>query len=204
MVGIAPISYMFEMWNLSYMIARYIGLYLKYWLAKIQYWGKVKFNGFTVLYAFQESYIEIGKDTVFNSSPLSNLVGLGQRMIMVARYGGKLSIGECCQISGSTLYAMQEITIGKRVFIGGNCKIIDNDFHPLQASKRLPQKPEDIRKRPIRIGDECFIGANSIILKGTILGRNCVVGAGSVVSGIWPDNSIIAGNPARLVRQNEE
>ena len=115
-----------------------------------------------------------------------------------------MCIGEDCQISGSTIYAMREITIGRKVFIGGNCKIIDNDFHPLAASKRLPQRPEDINKEPIIIGDECFIGTNSIILKGTTLGRNCVVGAGSVVNGNWPDNSIIAGTPARLIRMNEE
>lgn len=129
-------------------------------------------------------------------------MGLYQRMIIVARHGGKIAIGEGCGISGSTIYAMDEISIGKRVLIGGNCKIIDNDFHPLAASMRNPQKPEDIKKRPIKIGDDCFIGANSIILKGTTLGNNCVVGAGSVVHGIWPDNSIIAGNPARLIGEN--
>ena len=103
--------------KIKYMIARYIGLYLKYLAEKIKYLGKVKFKGFTVLYSFPGSKIEIKDGTVFNSSPLSNLVGLSQRMIIVARHGGKVSIGEECQISGSTIYAMQEITIGKRVFI---------------------------------------------------------------------------------------
>lgn len=186
------------------MIIRSLGLYLKYLQAKIKYLGKVKFNGFTVLYAFRGSKIDIGTGTVFNSHPLSNLVGLNQRMIMVARHGGTIKIGEGCQISGSTIYAMESIALGRNVYVGGNCKIIDNDFHPLAASKRISQKPEDISKRPITIGDDCFIGANSFILKGTSLGRNCVVGAGSVVSGTWPDNSIIAGNPARLIRKNEE
>lgn len=186
------------------MLKRIIGLYLKYILAKIRYRGRVKFNGFTVYYGFPGSTIKIGEGVVFNSHPLSNLVGLYQRMIIVARYGGRITIGENCGISGSTIYAMDEINIGRDVLIGGNCKIIDNDFHPLAASKRNPQKPKDIKKRPINIGDGCFIGANSIILKGTTLGKNCVVGAGSVVSGIWPDKSIIAGNPARLVRENEE
>lgn len=139
-----------------------------------------------------------------NSHALSNLVGLGQRMIIVARYGGKIKIGSGCGFSGSTIYAMESIEIGKDVLIGGNCKIIDNDFHPLQAEKRIHQKPEDIRKAPIKIGDGCFIGANSIILKGTTLGKNCVVGAGSVVHGTFPDNVILAGNPARVVRENHE
>ena len=55
---------------------------------------------------------------------------------------------------------------------------------------------------PIHIDDGCFIGANSIILKGTTLGKNCVVGAGSVVSGKFPDNVIVAGNPARIIKEN--
>lgn len=68
---------------------------------------------------------------------------------------------------------MLHIEIGKNVLIGGNCKIIDNDFHPLRVEKRIPfQKNEDIKKRPIKIGDGCFIGANLIILKGTVLGKN--------------------------------
>ena len=98
---------------------------------------------------------------------------------------------------------MKEITIGDNVLIGGNCKIIDNDFHPLPASQRVNQKVQDIKMRSITIGDGCFIGANSIILKGTTLGKNCVVGAGSVVSGIFPDNVIIAGNPAKIIKENK-
>lgn len=138
-----------------------------------------------------------------NSSPLSNLVGLFQRTIIVARHGGRIDIGENTGISGSTIYAMQHIEIGRNVLIGGNCKIVDNDFHPLLVEKRIPrQKVEDIKKAPIHIGDGCFIGANSIILKGTVLGKNCVVGAGSVVSGKFPDNVIIAGNPARVIKSN--
>lgn len=185
------------------MIKRYLGLYYKYLIVKWKYRGIISFRGFTIYYTFPESTITIGEGTIINSSPMSNFVGLFQRMVIVARYGGKITIGEGCQISGSTIYAMKEITIGKNVFIGGNCKIIDNDFHSLPSSKRIPQKPEDIKKRPITIGDDCFIGTNSIILKGTTLGRNCVVGAGSVVHGSWPDNSVIAGNPAKVIGINE-
>ena len=61
-----------------------------------------------------------------------------------------------------------------------------------------------LKKRPVVIGEGCFLGANSIILKGTTLGKNVVVGAGSVVSGTFPDNVIIAGNPARIIKNNKE
>lgn len=187
------------------MLVRKLGLYIKYLIAKFKLRNKVSFNGFTIVYEFNDSSISFaeGKEkTVINSSSFSNMVGLYQRSILVARYGGKISIGAGCGISGTTIYAMNSIKIGENVLIGGNCKIIDNDFHPLPASQRINQKVEDIKTRPIEIGDGCFIGANSIILKGCKLGKNCVVGAGSVVSGTFPDNVIIAGNPARIIKEN--
>lgn len=189
------------------MIIRKLGLFVNYLLTKYKYRDSVIFNGFTICYTFPNSYITFKKGykkSVINSDFFSNMVGLYQRTIIVARYGGRITIGSGCGISGSTVYAMKEINIGDNVLIGGNCKIIDNDFHPLLASQRVDQKLEDIKRRPINIGDGCFIGANSIILKGTTLGKNCVIGAGSVVSGTFPNNVIIAGNPAIIIRENKE
>lgn len=53
--------------------------------------------------------------------------------------------------------------------------------------------------REIHIGDNCFIGARSIILPGTVIGDNCIIGAGSVVRGNIPANSIYAGSPVKFV-----
>ena len=189
------------------MIIRKLGLFAKFVLAKYKYRDHVIFNGFTVCYTFPDSNITFKKGcrkSIINSDFFSNMVGLYQHTIIVARYGGHITIGAGCGISGSTIYAMKEINIGDNVLIGGNCKIIDNDFHPLSASERINQKTEDIKKRTINIGEGCFIGANSIILKGTTLGKNCVVGAGSVVSGTFPDNVIIAGNPAKIIKENKK
>ena len=181
-------------------MVRSIILYLLYWKNKITL-RQVKLKGYCVLFSFPGSKIKMGKGIV-NSSFTSNMLGLWQRTIMVARYGGQIEIGEGFGISGSTIYSIKSIKIGKDVTIGANCKIIDNDFHPLDpVQRRLNLNEEHTKRAPIVIGDNCFIGMNSIILKGTTLGNNVVVGAASVVHGSFPDNCIIAGNPARIVRQ---
>src|SRR5665648_969213 len=107
--------------------------------------------------------------------------------------------------SGATLtiYERKGITIGNNTLIGGNVKIIDNDFHPIEIETRNQDIKEKIRTRIIIIGKNCFIGCNSIILKGTSLGDGVVVGAGSVVSGQFPDNVVIAGNPAKIINHLE-
>lgn len=187
------------------MLIRKLYLYINYWYTRIKNFKTVKFNGYTICFAFANSCIIFKKGpnkTIINSDFVSNLIGLYQRSIIIARYGGKITIGAGCGISGSTIYSMKEIIIGDNVFIGANCKIIDNDFHPTSSSLRINQQVDNIKKKTIKIGNECFIGTNSIILKGTILGNNCVVGAGSVVSGIYPDNVIIAGNPAKIIKSN--
>lgn len=54
------------------------------------------------------------------------------------------------------------------------------------------------------LGRNVFIGCNCIILKGTKLGDNCIVGAGSVVHGEFPEGCVLAGNPARIIKKVEE
>lgn len=85
--------------------------------------------------------------------------------------------------------------------IGGNAKILDNDFHPIEVEARLADDRDRIGTREVVIGKNCFIGCNALILKGTVLGDNCVVGAGAVVSGKFEDNCVIAGNPARVIKR---
>lgn len=179
---------------------RSIVFHLIYWKNKL-FMRKVKLNGYCVIFQFSDSHIFIEGGGSINSSFTSNMLGLWQRTIMVARYGGKIEIGDGFGISGSTIYSTASIKIGKNATIGANCKIIDNDFHPLDPEyRRLSLNKEHTARAPIKIGDDCFIGMNSIILKGTTLGNNVVVGAGSVVQGTFPDNCIIAGNPAKIIK----
>ena len=145
---------------------RYILLYIIYLIRKIKDLGKVQYHGFTVCFAFKNCEVSIGKGTDISSAPMSNLLGLYQKTIIVARYGGKISIGERCGISGSTIYSTSKINIGNYTRVGANCKIIDNDFHPMELDyRRKALNKEYARRKPINIGNDCFIGMNSIILK---------------------------------------
>ena len=190
------------------MLIRELAFFAKYIIMRWKYRKQIWFRGIPAIYAFKDSSISFNNDggekiNIFSHS-LSNMIGLSQRVIIVAKYGGKIEINEGVCMSGCTLYAMDSIVIGKNTDIGAGCKIIDNDFHPLPYSQRHPVELIDkVKRKPITIGEGCFIGANSIILKGTTLGNNVVVGAGSVVNGSFPDNVIIAGNPAKVVKHNE-
>lgn len=183
---------------------RGILLRLSFLRTRLKY-KRVIFKGWCVVCELSRGRISIGDGTSIYSSFSSNMLGLYQRSILVARYGGKISIGENCGISGSTIYSWESIIIGNYTRVGANCKIIDNDFHPIEQEYRKKALNEQYTRRaPIIIGDDCFIGMNSIILKGTTLGNNVIVGAGSVVHGTFPDNCIIAGNPARIVKRLDD
>lgn len=178
-------------------------------MTHVKYGKKLLLKGMPVIYNKKGAELQIGENCVIKSSFMSNLVGLYSKTIIVTRAeGAKISIGNNVGISGATIYARKGITIGDNTCIGGNVKILDNDFHPIEWEERnrllQDEKGGDVTElipaKPISIGKNCFIGCNSIILKGTTLGDGCVVGAGAVVSGQFPDNSVIAGNPAKVIK----
>lgn len=168
---------------------------------KVGYGKGLTLKGVPVIINSRGSSMNFGKGVVIKSSFLSNLVGLYQRTVIVTRTGhAVIRIGDCVGISGATIYARERIEIGDHTCIGGNVKILDNDFHPIGIEDRNADRKEQIGTKPVFIGRNCFIGCNSLILKGVRLGDGCVVGAGSVVTGTFPAGSVIAGNPARVVK----
>lgn len=169
---------------------------------KVKYGKNVVLKGMPVIFNKGGATLEIGDDCVIKSSFLSNLIGLYQRTIIVTRTSeAEIKIGKNVGISGATIYARKSIEIGDNTMVGGNAKILDNDFHPIEIEARLNDDKEKIGTKPVKIGKNCFIGCNALILKGTELGDGCVVGAGAVVSGKFEENSVIAGNPARVIKK---
>lgn len=90
------------------------------------------------------------------------------------------------------------ITIGKNCVVGVGFRCYDSDFHPLLAAER--EDASKVKMKPVKIGDDVFIGENVMVLKGSEVGDRSVIGAGSVVCGKFPQDSLIAGNPAKLIR----
>ncbi|MEH7097781.1 acyltransferase [Neobacillus vireti] len=181
------------------MKSNWFKIYLR--LNKIIYGKGLTLKGLPIIYSKSGNRLSIGNNVTINSSFLSNLVGLYQRTIIVTRtHEAEIHIGNNVGISGATIYARKSIKIGDNTMVGGNTKIIDNDFHPIDPKVRSKTPNENMQIQSIEIGENVFIGCNCLILKGTKIGNNSVIGAGSVVTGEIPENCIAAGNPAKVLR----
>jgi len=160
----------------------------------------VLFYGYPLLRILPAAKITVGDNVNFVSAPSANLVGLSKRMSIVVLQKATLDIGNNTGFSGVSIVCYDSIAIGQYCNFGGNVWIWDTDFHSLDWQIRRKTSAGSNTK-PIVIGDDVFVGANSIILKGVSIGDRSVIGAGSVVSRNIPADEVWAGNPARLIRK---
>ena len=108
-----------------------------------------------------------------------------------------MKIGKNCSINARHFSTEPFlIEIGDHVAIATGTMLVTHDGAAWVLRERVPEI--DVFGE-IKIGDNTFIGSNSLILPGTHIGRNCVIGAGSVVRGTVPDNSVVMGNPGKIV-----
>lgn len=149
------------------------------------------------------SHIFIGDKVSLCSVSKYTALGVNHPVILrTLRARSVIDIGEDTGMSGCTICAAVSVKIGRQCLIGANVSISDSDFHSIKAeNRRHNDSSDEINVAPVNIGNNVFIGTNSIILKGVAIGDNSVVGAGSIVTKSFPKNSIIAGNPAKLIGQ---
>lgn len=116
----------------------------------------------------------------------------GLRPTLISGWG-KIRFGHRCFVNtGSTIIAVEEIVVGDDVAFANEVYVMDSDSHGVEG------RPH--RQAPVHIGDGCWIGARAMILPGVTLGKRVLVAAGAVVTKDVPDDSLVAGNPARVVR----
>jgi len=128
---------------------------------------------------------------------------------LVVEGGGSIEIGNNVNIGKKTsIRSSESIKIGDYVLISANVIILDNNSHSLDFKERRIDIDESrngyqqSKSSPIIIGNDVWIGARAVILKGVKIGNRSIIAAGSVVTKNVPNDSIYAGNPAKLVKMN--
>jgi len=150
-------------------------------------------------------YLEIGEDSLITGK------------FVFETPEGRIKIGNRTFIGGGIFIATESIEIGDDVMFSWGCTVMDNDAHSLKWSQRKDdviqwkkgleghmlgkfKNWEGVSKGKIVIKNKAWVGFNSIILKGVMIGEGAIVAAGSVVVKDVPDWTIVGGNPAKEIR----
>lgn len=153
---------------------------------------------------------------VYNSLSKENIV-IGDNthirgQLLVFKYGGSIKIGSDCYIGdGSRIWSGESVIIGDNVLVSHNVSIVDTNSHEtdhFERAKRYkdliingPWKDKgSIKTSPIRICDYVWISFGAIILKGVTIGEGAIVAAGAVVTKDVEPFTVVAGNPAVVVK----
>lgn len=145
-----------------------------------------------------------GKDSLVYGKGLN--VGYGCRFDLINPEKKTLFIGENCELGDYChIVAINEVKIGKNFLCASKVFISDTNHGNYRgtdcSSPYEPPKNRELISDLVTIGDNVWIGDNVVILPGTHIGSGCVVGANAVVSGVFEDNCIIVGVPARVIKR---
>lgn len=160
---------------------------LKFFLIKLFHFNRFRFSLINLVSPNTE--IEIGKNS---NLILGKMVRIKSGSKIYVRKGAELKIGHYSSFNHRCMVVSHEkVIIGDYVQLGPNVLIYDHD-HDYKAENGL--KELKYKTSPVEIGNNVWIGANVVILRGTKLGDNCVVGAGCVIKGSFDSNSLIVQN----------
>lgn len=129
---------------------------------------------------------------------LGSSVCIGPGVNIIVKDNATLLIGDNTYFTSDMhLEVVNSVTIGKNCAISWGVTIIDDDHHRV-----LSDQKNTAGEKQVVIKDHVWVGCNVTILKGTQIGMNSIVAAGSVVKGSFPDNCLIGGNPAKVIKEN--
>lgn len=162
-----------------------------------------RFYGMPIVRMTKGSSIFLGDRVVLCSDSRFTDLGVNHPVVLrTLRPGAKIAIGNDCGISGGSICAAISVTIGNECLLGANVTIADTDFHAIKpAGRRFNANPADIGTVPINIADNVFIGTGAVVLKGVSIGSNSVIGAMTTVNKNVQSNVVMAGAPARFVKE---
>jgi acetyltransferase-like isoleucine patch superfamily enzyme len=158
----------------------------------------------------ENGFLSVGYDDVFDTKGATNIGLVNSTLhitgnvilrpkVSIGVFGAHLTIGNGSVINGpATILSKAGVCIGEHCHFGMNTTIMDCDMHKHALAG---EKPEDIPKEII-IKDHCWIGHNVTILKGVTIGEGSIVGAHSVVTKDVKDRTMVAGVPARKIKEN--
>lgn len=142
-------------------------------------------------------------DTAARTALLCDLLGAYAPSAVIEQpfrcdYGCNIRIGAASFLNyNCVMLDCAPITLGNHVLCGPNCSFY-TAIHPTDPAERLTDAES---AKPITLHDNVWLGGNVTVLPGVTIGKNSVVGAGSVVTKSLPENVVAAGNPARIIRQ---
>lgn len=187
---------------------------LKYYFNKLNSLIRLRLNKRTLSLSVHQSSnvsmmkLNLKKNCVISVDEHTQVEG----SISFDKENASISIGKRSFVNGS-LIAAQKIEIGDDVLISWGVTVVDHNSHAISFSDRAEDVSNwrsgkkdwtHVKIAPIKISNKAWIGFNSIILKGVTLGEGVIVGAGSVVTKDVPAWTIVAGNPARVIREIPE
>lgn len=177
--------------------------------------NKVIFEGFSVgkkskiygsfhVVQYKNGKIFLGDNVLIVSSHSRAGIGIYAKTKLSVFENAQLKIGSNVALNGCIITAKKKITIGDNTMIAPNVIVVDSDFHiPNNLEQRHNLDCSDYDKE-VCIGNNVWLGMNAIILKGVNIGDNSIVAAGSVVVRDVPAGVVVAGNPAKVVKQLDD
>ena len=178
---------------------------IKFLLNDVRCGKNIRIRGIIDIRHPDDGEIVIGDNVLVNSGAWANPIGFGDKTRFELFDNGSIYIGNNVGLSNVSIASGSVVRIGNNVLLGAGTKIYGTDFHPVDPKKRLHQTSgAGTKTAEVIIDDNVFIGAGVIILKGVHIGKNSVIGAGSVVTKDIPSNEVWAGNPATKIKTLKE
>ena len=177
-----------DMLNMGYarLIARYV-------LLKARYRKRLQTDG--LCFICPGVKLEIGRHATLRIGRWA-WVGHGTKLRVhegLVSIGAKTVLGQECTIS-----AFQQVSIGRECILADRVMLIDFDHGVTEVDR--PIRLQGIYKRDVRVGHNVWIGYGACVLRGVTVGDNCIVGTNSVLTKAVPENAVVAGVPARVIR----